>query len=313
MGEMDTAAREKPALSVVIASYNAEQTIQGCLSSLQSQETDEVFEIIVVDSSTDRTAELVEEEHPEARLYHFPDRKFCGDARNVGLSVARGDIIALTDADCTAPRTWVNQILEAHRSPQLAIGGAIANAEPSGMVSWAAYFCEFSRWMPGSEPRWLDDIAGANMSYKKKAFDTYGSFIEGTYCSDSDFHWRLGRDGHRLWFVPQIVVSHHSIVRLREYVPHEFEHGSCFARVRMEAERFSRSRRLAYVVLSPLIPLWILAKVARNNLRNSIYLSNFVRALPLVVLGVVAWSAGELVGYAGGRSRKTAVLQRATS
>ena len=296
---MDTGMRQKPALSVVIASYNAEQTIQGCLCSLQSQETNEDFEIIVVDSSRDRTAQLVEKEFPKARLYHFPARKFCGDARNVGVSVARGDIIALTDADCTTPRTWVDQIIGAHRSPHLAIGGAIANAEPSGIVSWAAYFCEFSRWMPGSEARWLDDIAGANMSYKKRAFDTYGSLIEGTYCSDSDFHWRLGRDGHRLWFVPEIIVSHHSIGGLLEFVRHEFEHGSCFARVRIEAERFSRPRTLAYSLLSPLIPFRILAKVARYNLRNRIYLSNFVRALPLVVLGVVAWSTGELVGYAG--------------
>ena len=309
---MDTGVRQKPALSVVIASHNAEQTIQGCLSSLQSQQTDADFEIIVVDSSSDRTAQRVQEGFPEARLYHFAHRKFCGDARNVGVRESRGDIIALTDADCTVVGTWVDEILRAHRSPHLAIGGAIANAEPSGLVGWAAYFCEFSRWMPGSEPRSLDDIAGANMSYKKKAFDTYGSFIEGTYCSDSDFHWRLGRDGHLLWFVPRIVVSHHSIDSLRALVRHEFEHGACFARVRIEAERFSRSRRLAYVVLSPLIPFWVLSKVARNNLRNSIYLSNFVRALPLVLLGVAAWSAGELVGYAGGRSRKTAALQRAT-
>jgi glycosyltransferase involved in cell wall biosynthesis len=303
---------EKPLLSVIIASYNSKRTIEGCLCSLENQRTAGDFEIMVVDSSTDGTATLVEEKFPEVRLYRFSERKHCGDARNIGISVARGEIIALTDADCTAPSTWVDQILKAHRSPHLAIGGAIANAEPSGLVSWAAYFCEFSRWMPGSEPRWLDDIAGANMSYKKEAFRTYGPFLEGTYCSDSDFHWRLGRDGHRLWFVPQIVVSHHSIVRLREYVQHEFEHGACFAQVRMGAQDFSRRRKLAYSLLSPLIPFRILAKVARNNLRNRIYLSNFVRALPLVVLGVVAWSAGELVGYAGGRSRQTAALQRGT-
>ena len=151
-------------MSVVIASYNAERTIRRCLRSLLRQETDEDFEIIVVDSSTDRTGELIAEEFPEARLFRFAERKFCGDARNIGVYFARSDIIALTDADCTTSETWVDQILRAHQSSYLAIGGAIANAEPSGLVGWAAYFCEFSRWMPGSEPRWLDDIAGANMS-----------------------------------------------------------------------------------------------------------------------------------------------------
>jgi glycosyltransferase involved in cell wall biosynthesis len=300
MWEMDEPTRDKPALSVVIASYNAEQTIQGCLSSLRSQQTDERFEVIVVDSSADSTGDLVEAEYPEAKLRRFPSRKFCGDARNVGIAVARGDIIALTDADCVATKTWVGDILKAHRASNLAIGGAVANAEPSGLVGWAAYFCEFSRWMPGTKAQWLDDIAGANMSYKKKAFDAYGSFIEGTYCSDSEFHWRLGRNGQRLWFVPEIVVSHRSIDGLRQFLRHEFEHGGCFARVRMEAERFSNSRRLIYVLLSPLIPSWILAKLAWHNVRNRIYLGHFLRALPLVTVGVAAWSAGELVSYARG-------------
>jgi len=294
-------AHQEPSLSVVIASYNAERTIQRCLRSLLSQETDENFEIIVIDSSTDRTGELIAEQFPRVRLYRFTERKFCGDARNIGVSVAKSDIIALTDADCTTSETWVDQIVTAHRSPDLAIGGAIANAEPSGLVGWAAYFCEFSGWMPGSEPRWLDDIAGANMSYKRQAFDVCGPFLEGTYCSDSDFHWRLGRGGHRLRFVPQMIVSHHSIDNLREFLRHEFDHGRCFAHVRVKGQGFSAFRRLAYVLLSPVIALRILLKTIANNIANRVYLTHFVRALPLVALGIVSWSAGEAVGYAEGK------------
>lgn len=300
MSETGSSAHQEPALSIVIASYNAERTVQRSLRSLLRQETKEDFEIIVVDSSTDRTGELIAEQFPGVRLYRFRERKFCGDARNIGVSVAKSDIIALTDADCTTAETWVDQILTAHQSPDLAIGGAIANAEPSGLVGWAAYFCEFSGWMPGSEPRWLDDIAGANMSYKKKAFDTYGPFLEGTYCSDSEFHWRLGRDGQRVRFLPEIVVSHHSIDRFREFVAHEFHHGRCFARVRIKGQGFSMWRRLVYVLLSPAIPLKILLKTVAHNAANRVYLTHFVKALPLVALGIASWSAGEVVGYAEG-------------
>jgi GT2 family glycosyltransferase len=305
---MALSVHRKPLLSVVVASYNSKRTIARCLSSLESQVTDGDFEVVVVDSSTDGTARVVEEEFPQVRLCRFSDRKYCGDARNIGVALARGDIIAFTDADCTADSQWVDEILKAHESSQLAIGGAIANADPSGVVGWAAYFCEFSQWMPGTGPRWLDDIAGANMSYKKEAFGRYGPFLEGTYCSDTDFHWRLGQDAHRLRFVPQIVVSHYSISSLREFMEHEFDHGRSFARVRIRGQGFSTPRRLAYVVLSPLIPLRILLKVLLNNIRNRIYLPRFIRALPLVVAGVLSWSAGEVVGYAGGDKKQTAYL-----
>jgi glycosyltransferase involved in cell wall biosynthesis len=297
---MESSAPQEPSLSVVIASRNAEKTIEACLSSLHDQETNEDFETIVVDSSTDSTAELIEQGFPDAKLYHFAERKFCGDARNIGISGAKGKIIALTDADCEAPRTWVDDVLKAHRSPYLAIGGGIANAEPANLVGWAAYFCEYSKWMPRSEPRSLDDIAGANMSYKRGAFDTYGPFLEGTYCSDSEFHWRLGRDGHRLRFLPDVVVFHHSIDEFGGFIAHEFEHGACFARVRTRARGFSRSRRLAYVLLGPLIPFKVMLQVLINNLRNTVYLYQFLRALPLVALGILSWSAGEVVGYADG-------------
>jgi glycosyltransferase involved in cell wall biosynthesis len=291
---------KKPQLSVIIASFNASRTIAACLESLENQTTDKSFEIIVVDSSTDSTAELVEKRFPNVRLYRFLERKFCGGARNFGISVARGEIVAFIDADCTADSNWLDEILKAHRSPHLAIGGAIANGDPGSFVGWAAYFCEFSHWMPGTQPRWLDDIAGANMSYKKEIFDKYGSFIEGTYCSDTDFHWRIGKDGHRLQFEPSILVSHHSIDSLKQFLTHEFHHGRSFGRVRFQSQNFSRWKRAVYVTFLPLIPLKVFSKVAFNNIKNRIYLSQFLKASPLVVLGLIWWSMGEAAGYARG-------------
>jgi len=298
----------KSQLSVIIASYNSEKTIAACLESLENQTTDKSFEIIVVDSSTDSTAELVEKRFPQVRLCRFPERRFCGGARNWGISVARGEIIAFIDADCQAEQNWVEEILKAHESPHPAIGGAIANANPESYIGWAAYFCEFSHWMPGTQPRWLDDIAGANMSYKKEIFDKYGSFIEGTYCSDTDFHWRIGQDAHRLRFVPSILVSHYNIDDLEEFLKHEFYHGRCFAQVRIQGQIFSRWKRLVYVTFLPLIPLRIFLKVAFNSIRNRIYFHQFLKASPLVVLGLIWWSMGEAVGYATGSKASSGLI-----
>jgi glycosyltransferase involved in cell wall biosynthesis len=56
-----------PSLSVIVVCCNSERTIRACLQSLR-QQTDSNFEPIVVDSSTDATAEIVEREFPWVKL-----------------------------------------------------------------------------------------------------------------------------------------------------------------------------------------------------------------------------------------------------
>jgi glycosyltransferase involved in cell wall biosynthesis len=301
---------KKIQLSVIIASYNSGNLINSCLESLENQNTDQPFEIIVVNSSSDGEVSLLEKRFTDVRLYQFPERKFCGDARNFGLSVAKGEIIAFIDADCRVSNNWVDQIIKAHRSPTLAIGGAIANGNPESPVGWASYFCEFSQWMPGFPSTNMTDIAGANMSYKRRAFEEYGLFIEGTYSSDTEFHWRLRREGHFLKFTPSILTFHHNLDRIGKFLRHEFQHGRSFAGVRIRSQNFSEWRRLFYGTFSFLIPGWLLLKIGLRNSKNRVYLSHFLKAWPLLMLGLIAWSLGECVGYLLGSGDQTFIRPR---
>lgn len=294
--EFDT---DSPQVSVIIASYNSRNTIEACLRSLQNQTTDKEFEVILVDSSNDGAADLVKAAFPLVRLLHFPERKFPGDARNIGVAAARAKVVAFLDADCEADENWVAEILKAHRDPDVAIGGAVANGNPDSYVGWAAYLCEFSQWMPDGHPRLLTDIPTANMSYKKSVFNDYGRFIEGTYCSDTELHWRLLRGGHRLRWEPSIRVRHRNITDLWRFLRHEFSHGRSFASVRVKGQKFSAQKRLFYVLFSFLIPVKLLAAISARNLRNRIYFWHFLKAWPLLCLGIVSWCLGECAGYAG--------------
>ncbi len=67
--------------------------------------------MIVVDSSKDGTARIVAQQFPNVKLYAFSERKFPGDTRNFGISQAKGEILAFTDADCIIDQNWVNEIL----------------------------------------------------------------------------------------------------------------------------------------------------------------------------------------------------------
>src|SRR6476469_9419044 len=89
-----TSAEAVPDVSVVIASYNASSTIERCLRALTTISTAVPFEVVVVDSSQDGTAEVIAANFPEVTLLRAGTRLYPGDARNLGVEKARGDILA---------------------------------------------------------------------------------------------------------------------------------------------------------------------------------------------------------------------------
>jgi len=92
-------------VSVIIPMYNSEKTIISALNSVKVQTFGvKEFEIIVInDGSTDRSQSLVEEyisENPEMNLQLLNQvNKGVSSARNSGLKIAKGEYIALLDAD----------------------------------------------------------------------------------------------------------------------------------------------------------------------------------------------------------------------
>ncbi len=117
-------------VSVIIPSYNSCNTIAKSLAALHTQQTVVSFETIVIVSSSDGTAELIEHDFPGVKLIRSEQRLYPGAARNLGIAEASGEILAFTDADCIADPGWVEAIVQAHRSGESVIGGIVENANP---------------------------------------------------------------------------------------------------------------------------------------------------------------------------------------
>jgi glycosyltransferase involved in cell wall biosynthesis len=285
-------------ISAIVASYNARETIAACLDSLRKQTSAGILEIIVVDSSEDGTAGIVSREFPEVRLFTSAGRKYPGDARNIGVSHAKGEILAFIDADCVASPDWAREIVRAHGGSDAVIGGTIDNANPESAAGWAAYFCEFSQWMPGTPGGPVGEIPTCVLSVKRWVFDQYGPFLEGTYSGDTAFNWRLAEGGVRRLLVPSIRISHRNIDRLGDFLRKQIWHGRFFASVRTREKRFSRGKRLAHILGTPLLPFVLGGRVAGRVMASGTYVRPFLGAAPLVFLGLCFWSWGELLGYA---------------
>lgn len=289
-------------LSVVIASYRAHRTIEACLHSLEKQSSPPL-EVIVVDSGRDGTADLIVSKFPRVRIFVPAERTYPGDARNLGVRQAVGEIIAFLDADCIADEHWAREIRLAHHARDPVIGGAIDNANPESYAGWAMYFCEFSQWMPSGEPRHMNDIPTCCLSFKREAFERYGPFLEGTYCSDTAFNWRAAADGCPPLFRPSIRVSHVNLARLRMVLPKQMMHGRAFATVRMQERKLPMWKIGVLGLGSPALPFLLFARIFARAVRHPTYLYRFLKVSPLVMVYLAAWSWGEFTGYWTGCGR----------
>jgi glycosyltransferase involved in cell wall biosynthesis len=90
----------RPRVSVVMPAYNAAEVIRESIDSVLAQTLHD-FELLVVDdASTDQTVQVVSQvQDPRVVLMRLPRNQGAIGARNAGIEAARGQYIALLDAD----------------------------------------------------------------------------------------------------------------------------------------------------------------------------------------------------------------------
>lgn len=106
-------------VSVVIPAYNEEKYLPKTLESLKNQvRGDFDYEVIVVDSSsTDKTAQIAK--NYGARVLRIP-KVTPAFARQKGIEVAQGEIIACIDADTLVPKDHLTTVVsEFEKDPGL--------------------------------------------------------------------------------------------------------------------------------------------------------------------------------------------------
>ena len=101
---MSAITREPRRVSVVIPTWNAGERFLEVLAALDSQDIDEGFEFVVIDSgSTDGTAERAA--RAGAYVERIPQADFNhGATRNLGISRSRGEFVALLTQDAVPMR-----------------------------------------------------------------------------------------------------------------------------------------------------------------------------------------------------------------
>jgi len=162
-------------ISVIIPTFNEEENVAQCLVSLCHQTVPRSrYEIIVVDGgSKDRTCEIAGKYAD--RVFIQTSRK-VGGARNDGALVARGDIIATTDADCILPPDWIQRIGKDFSNPSVVqVYGPIYPIEEGLGNRFSLLLANtFSRI--GYYSRTFYYTLGCNTAFRKEAFEKAGRY-----------------------------------------------------------------------------------------------------------------------------------------
>ena len=207
-----------PHVSVVVCAYNAEATIDECLTSLEHLTYPSYDVIVVDDGSRDATARIAAE-HARARVVSTPNGGLSR-ARNIGIAEAAGEIVAFTDADVRVDPEWLTYLVQPMLTSDV-VGAGGPNVVPAD-DPWLAQCV--ARAPGGPTHVMLDDrvaehVPGCNMAFRREALQAIDGFdpIFLRAGDDVDLCWRLQRRGWQIGFAPSALVWHRHRGSVRAY------------------------------------------------------------------------------------------------
>jgi GT2 family glycosyltransferase len=275
--------------TVIVPAYRAWDTLPATLDALRPQVERPDRELVLVESSGTATAEQLRRRWPWAEVISLPSRVLPGEARNLALERARGELIAFTDADAVPEPEWLDELERALGPDVDAVAGAVVNGTPRSAVGTSGYLLEFAAWLPG---RAGGPTHGAtcNLLIRRESLRRLGGFRADLWPGeDTVVTFRVGEQG-RLAFAPHARVRHLNRTRFLELLRHQYRLGSSFSAVCREVDFPLRSAaRLPFaLVAGPLrVPsLWL--RLARWRALPP----HHPRLVPVALAAGGAWSAG---------------------
>lgn len=308
-------------ITVVVCAYTGDRwaTLRAAIDATRSQINRDDELIVVVDHNDELLARCREYLGDSSVLANGRNRGLSG-ARNTALDHAHGSIIVFLDDDAIPLDGW----LDALRSPYAdkRVYGVGGLAKPRWLGDQPGWFPEEFLWVVGcshlgipSDPHPVRNVFGANMSFRKAAFNHVGGFAEELGrvgeqplgCEDTEFAIRLAQAHPEaiILYEPSSQVEHH-VARQRASLSYFVRR--CWAEGISKAEVSRRVGRSKALSAERHYALWVLPRGIWNGLHDSARgdLWGAARCVT-IMLGLAATVAGYCAGTVcrstGGRGK----------
>ena len=232
----DTTITGTPDVSVIIVSFNTREILRQCLESVLEDASGLTAEILVVDnSSTDGSAEMIEQDFPQVRLLRSKINLGFGEGNNVALREARGRYFVLLNSDAFFVKGALplaiqhmednpsaglggcrligrdGELQPSARSFHSVLGDLIVLSGLAAKFPRSKFFGNFDRtWANEHDAAPVDWVPGAFSIVRPSALQKVGYFDPAffLYYEEVDLCLRLKKADIPVWFWPDIAVIH---------------------------------------------------------------------------------------------------------
>lgn len=193
-------------LSVIICAYTLDRwdDIRRAVHSVRRQDPPPL-EVILVSDRNDELLARAKAEMPEVVAVPNTLSPGLSGARNSGVAVARGEVVAFLDDDAAAEPGWARHLLDTYARGASVIGVA-GSVRPDWRRPRPGWFPDEFLWVIGCSYRGLPtelspvrNGIGANMSFRRSVFDEVGGFdanigrfgADAAGCEETEFSIRV--------------------------------------------------------------------------------------------------------------------------
>lgn len=212
-------------VTAVVCVYNEarwvslRQTIEAVLNQIRHDD-----EFLVIVDYNDALLARCRAQFATLRVIANHHARGLSGARNTAIEEACGSIIAFIDDDATPLDGWLDALRAPYADEWIyGVGGLATPRWVTGQPEW---FPQEFLWVVGCshlglpiQPQAVRNVVGANMSFRKSAFDHVGGFAEHMGrigerlhgCEETEFSIRLTQANPRaiILYEPSSQVEHH--------------------------------------------------------------------------------------------------------
>jgi glycosyltransferase involved in cell wall biosynthesis len=281
-------------ISVIIPCYRHAEGLARCLDSLAGQESEDAWEVIVVNSAADPAVAAAATQRG-VRLVQSQDRLLPGQARNLGAAHALAELLAFVDADCIAEPGWLAAAKAALEAGARLASGPVLHARPLHPIAVSDNLLQFADFPPNRPDGPARYFAGCNLAIRRADFEAVGGFPDVTlpagedtsFCAAVQARWPDG-----LRFRRAMRVRHTGRTTFGAFLDHHATFGYCRAALDLHLVPWQR-RWGAHRVMTPPVAAKRLSYILGRGWQwDRWQLARTLVLLPLVLPGLLAWASG---------------------